>query len=79
MADEVAATLTATIGDEAELAFVVAPAVEEAPFVDAPATMTKKANPELTAEQRAIESKKGTDRRKPLEQRKRKAADNPQV
>jgi hypothetical protein len=54
-----------TIGDEAELTDVVAPVVEEAPdipMVPQPAVATKKVKPELTAEQRTIESKKRPNR-----------------
>jgi hypothetical protein len=70
------AATAATIGDEAELVAIVAPVVEEAHAVDVPvvaqtAVATKKAKPELTAEQRAIESKKRADRHRALEQRKK--------
>ncbi|KAK1653089.1 hypothetical protein QYE76_070894 [Lolium multiflorum] len=71
MADKATAaatTTTATIGEEALLAAVAAPAVEAAPELDAPVVVepgpTKKAKPELTAEQRAMETKKRGDRRR---------------
>ncbi|KAK1611695.1 hypothetical protein QYE76_035368 [Lolium multiflorum] len=81
MADEATAAATATtatIGDKAQLAAVAAPPVAESPELDAPVVVepgpaTKKAKPDLTAEQRKIESKRG-DRRRALEQRKRDVA-----
>jgi hypothetical protein len=79
MADEATAAATATIGDEAEVAAVAAPPLAEAPQLDAPVVVepgpaTKKAKPDLTAEQRKIESKKRADRRRALDQRKRDIA-----
>ncbi|KAK1616887.1 hypothetical protein QYE76_022404 [Lolium multiflorum] len=82
MADEATAAATATtatIGEEALVAAVAAPSVEAASELDAPVVVepgppTKKAKPELTPEQRAMESKKRADRRRALDQRKKEAA-----
>jgi U3 small nucleolar RNA-associated protein 14 len=46
----------------------------DVPVVVQPVEAVKKVKPELTAEQRAIESKKRADRRMALKQRKRDAA-----
>jgi hypothetical protein len=72
MADE--APTSATIGDEVELAAVVAEEVPVFQLAMQPEAAMKKVKPELTAEQRQVENMKRTEHRRPLDQRKREAA-----